>query len=140
MSTLQNESLRVADVALPIGRFPTLPKTTLLKTALEEMGKSRLGIICVVNDDMRLAGILTDGDIRRKLLSVQKPFSAFFGDDVIEHAVLIPTTVRSDAALLDAVMLMEAKQVWDLPVLDGDDRLVGLLHLHPVVQTLLNLR
>lgn len=140
MSILQNEALRVSDVALPVGRFPTLPPTTILKTALEEMGKSRLGIVCVVKDDLTLAGILTDGDIRRQLLTMQKPFSAFFGDDVIEHAVRTPTTVQSDAPLLEAVELMEAKQVWDLPVLDKAGKLVGLLHLHPVVQTLLNLR
>jgi len=140
MSILQNEALRVSDVALPMGRFPTLPPTTILKTALEEMGKSRLGIVCVVKDDMTLAGILTDGDIRRQLLTVQKPFSAFFGDDVIDHAVRTPTTVQADAPLLEAVEMMEAKQVWDLPVLDRAGKLVGLLHLHPVVQTLLNLR
>jgi CBS domain-containing protein len=139
MSIQMDSSLSVAEVALPLGGFPVVPPTMLLKAALEEMGRSRLGIVCVVDDAGKLLGILTDGDIRRQLLNMQKPFSAFFGDDVIDHAVRGPTTTQSDAPLLDAVEVMEAKQVWDLPVLDRAGKLSGLLHLHPVVKKLLEM-
>ncbi len=102
------------------------------------MGKARLGIICIVDEDGKLAGILTDGDIRRKLLNVQKPFSAFFVDDVIDHAIRSPLVVSDQDDIKTAVQKMEEKQVWDLPVLDANNVLVGLLHLHPVVQALLD--
>lgn len=137
MSTLQNKDLRVSDVMLTSGKFPVVSPGMLLKPALEEMGKARLGIICISAEDGRLAGILTDGDVRRQLLRVQKPFSAFFSDDVIDHAMTTPTTVLDSDSLLSAVNTMEDKQIWDLPVLDAEGRLVGLLHLHPVVQALL---
>ena len=137
MSTRQNDALRVADVMLGKGRFPVVPPSMLLKPALEEMGKASLGIVCIVDADGRLAGILTDGDIRRQLLRMQKPFSAFFADDVIDHAVRQPTTVTETGSLRSALDVMERKQIWDLPVLDAAGRLVGLLHLHPVVQALL---
>jgi CBS domain-containing protein len=127
----------VRDVMLPLGRFPVVPPSKFLKQAMEDMGRARLGIICIVTDDGTLAGILTDGDIRRQLLTMQKPFSAFFSDDVIDHAVRSPTTVRDDASLIDAVDVMEKKEIWDLPVLGTNGKLVGLLHLHPVVQALL---
>lgn len=138
MSILKTKAMRVADVMLPIGRFPTVSPSTFLKEALEEMGRWRLGIICVVNADGSLDGILTDGDIRRKLLKFQKPFSAFFSDDVIDHAIKSPVTVSDDAMIRDAVGVMEERQVWDLPVLDKAGKLAGLLHLHPVVQVLLD--
>ncbi len=137
MSTLQNKDLRVADVMLGLGKFPVVAPSTFLKQALEEMGKTRLGIICISGPDGKLDGILTDGDIRRQLLRIQKPFSAFFADDVIDHAVVSPTTVMDTASLRSALDVMESKQIWDLPVLDASARLVGLLHLHPVVQKLL---
>lgn len=137
MSTRPNNSMIVADVAMALGSFPVLPTDALLKTALEDMGKSRLGVACVTDPSGRLVGIITDGDIRRKLLSVQKPFSAFFGDDVIDHAKREPSTVEPQASLITAVRVMEEKQIWDLPVVDADGILVGLLHLHPVVQALL---
>ncbi len=122
---------------LPVGRFPIVPPNMLLKEALEEMGKWRLGIVCVSADE-KLSGIMTDGDIRRMLLEVQKPFSAFFSDDVIDHAIVSPVVTTDETLLLDAVNLMEKKEVWDLPVTGKNGALVGLLHLHPVVQTLLD--
>ena len=109
----------------------------LLKPALEEMGRARLGIVCIAAADGMLAGIITDGDIRRQLLTIQKPFSSFFSDDVIDHAVTSPVTVSEDSSLRAAIDLMETKQVWDLPVVDRTGKLSGLLHLHPVVQMLL---
>jgi CBS domain-containing protein len=137
VSTLKNSALRVADAMLPMGKFPVVAPSRLLKPALEEMGHARLGIVCIAGEDGKLAGILTDGDIRRQLLKMQKPFSSFFSDDVIDHAVVSPTTVLDSASLRTAVDLMEARQIWDLPVLDSAGKLCGLLHLHPVVQLLL---
>ena len=139
MSTLHTDGLKVSDVMLPLDRFPVVPKTMYLKSAMEEMGKRRLGIVCVVDESGKLAGVFTDGDVRRKLLSVQKPFSAFFIDDVIDHAVLDPLTISASARLMDAVKLMEEREIWDMPVVSDDGSLKGLLHLHPVVQTLLGM-
>jgi CBS domain-containing protein len=118
------------------GSFAVVAERTLLREALEEMGRFRLGIACIVGPDRQLLGVLTDGDIRRKLLSVQKPFSAFFVDDALDHASRVPLTTRPETSLEEAVRVMGDRQVWDLPVVDGD-RLTGLLHLHPAVQALL---
>lgn len=137
MSTHNKETIVVKDVMLPLGRFPVVKPSLYFKEALVEMGRSKLGIICITNEDGTLAGILTDGDIRRKLLKVQKPFSAFFIDDVIDHAIRSPLTVNESITLREAVDLMEQKQVWDLPVMNEENKLVGLLHLHPAVQALL---
>ena len=50
------------------------------------MSQFNLGILCIVDEENRLKGIITDGDLRRMLLNIQKPFSAFFIDDVIKHS------------------------------------------------------
>ena len=120
--------------------FPVLSAKTLFKEALEAMGRSNLGIACIVDAQEKLLGILTDGDIRRKLLKVQKPFSAFFADDALVHAIRQPTTIQPASTLREAIELMERKQIWDLPVVDASGKLTGLLHLHPVVQALLGIR
>jgi DeoR family transcriptional regulator, catabolite repression regulator len=127
----------VRDVMLPLDRMPVVEEKQILKEALETMGRFRLGIACIVDSEKRLLGILTDGDIRRKLLKVQKPFSAFFVDDALEHAIHSPLTTSTGDALAHAVDVMGEKQVWDLPVVDEGGHLVGLLHLHPAVQALL---
>ena len=121
---------------LDIGSFPIVTERIILKEALEKMDDFRLGIACVISGNNQLSGIITDGDIRRKLLAVQKPLAAFFIDDVINQSIKSPITISSDMSLIDAVNLMEEKQVWDLPVVDNS-KLVGLLHLHAAAKALL---
>lgn len=133
-----NKDLQIHQIMLPLDRFPVVSHQTIFKEALELMGKFSLGITCIVNEENTLLGILTDGDIRRKLLKVQKPFSALFIDDALEHAIHSPVTIHPKDTLNLAVHLMEKKQIWDLPVINENRELVGLLHLHPAIQTLLN--
>ena len=140
MSTRKNETMLVSDVMMPLDRIPVIGETVILKEALEEMGRSRLGIACIVGARNKLLGILTDGDFRRKLLKVQKPFSAFLVDDALIHAIRSPLTIQPNDTLIDAVALMGEKQIWDLPVVDDQGALVGLLHLHPAVQALLGIQ
>jgi arabinose-5-phosphate isomerase len=138
MSTLKNNML-VSDVMISLDRVPAVQEEEILKEALEEMGRTHLGIVCVVDADQKLLGILTDGDIRRKLLKVQKPFSAFLVDDALDHAIRAPITIKPDDMLVHAVEVMDQKQIWDLPVVSNEGTLVGLLHLHPAVQALLGI-
>ena len=137
MSTPVTDIPRVADVALSLDRFPVLHPRDLLKTALEQMTSKRLGIVCITDENGSLMGIFTDGDIRRHLLSIQRPFAALFSDDIIEHAQLKPTTVLGDRSLREALDIMGRLQIWDLPVVDGTGRLIGLLHLHPLVESVM---
>jgi CBS domain-containing protein len=137
MSTQKNKAMLVSDVMMGLDRVPAIKENVILKEALEAMGRTRLGIACIVNGDNKLQGILTDGDIRRKLLKVQKPFSAFFVDDALDHAIRSPVTTQPGETLVHAVDVMEHKQIRDLPVVNENGTLVGLLHLHPAVQALL---
>jgi arabinose-5-phosphate isomerase len=138
VSTSTN-ALAVKDVLLPPERIAVVPEQALFKEALEEMQRRRLGIACVVDNDRRLLGIITDGDVRRMLLKDQKPFAALFADDALLHAVRRPTVVAATDRLVDAVTVMEEKGIWDLPVVDDQGRLLGLLHLHPAIKVLLGL-
>jgi len=138
MSTLKS-NLLVSDVMMSLDRAPVIGETVIFKEALEEMVSKHLGIACIVNAQNKLLGILTDGDVRRMLLRVQKPFSAFFVDDALEHAVQSPLTIAPSDTLVHAVHLMDEKHIWDLPVVDATGVLVSLLHLHPAVEALLGI-
>ena len=137
MFTPSNNKILVSDVMMTPGQFAVIKQTTLLKEALEDMGKYSLGIVCIVDNENKLCGILTDGDIRRKLLKVQKPFSAFFVDDASIHSIGKPVCCKANDSLNTVVSIMGEKKVWDLPVIDKDQNLLGLLHLHPAVKVLL---
>jgi CBS domain-containing protein len=129
--------MNIKDVMLSLDSFPVIKSTVILKEALEEMSNKKLGIACVVDNDFKLLGIITDGDIRRKILSIQKPLSSIFIDDCIEHSIISPKTVNITDTLEFAVNLMGEKKIWDLPVVENGI-LRGLLHLHPVVKLLLS--
>ena len=129
--------MKVENVMIGLDKFPVVPENLFLKEALDIMNSKTFGIACITDRDGNLKGILTDGDIRRKLIQVQKPLSALFVDDCLEHAILSPIVTSPKVSLIDAVELMEARQVWDLPVVDNAGKLIGLLHLHQVVKALL---
>lgn len=133
MSTQNNSDLTVANVMLGLDVCPVASKTTILKEVLESMDEHRLGVVCVTESDGKLAGILTEGDMRRVLLRVQKPLAALMADDIGMHAVLHPKTISAETPLAQAVALMGEKRVWDLPVVDAENNLVGLLHLHQAI-------
>lgn len=138
MSTPKGKLL-VSDVMMSLDLVPVIGETVIFKEALEEMGRKHLGIACIVNAENSLLGILTDGDVRRMLLRVQKPFSAFFVDDALDHSIRSPFTIAPSDTLAHAVRMMDDKHVWDLPVVSSDGTLVGLLHLHPAVEALLKI-
>lgn len=135
MSNKKNPS--VADVMLGLDSIPIVHEKTFFKETLEIMNKFNLGIACIVNNSGMLLGIVTDGDLRRKLLKVQKPFSAFFIDDILDHAIHNPVTTSPESSIEDAVEVMGKRHVWDLPVVNDKGILVGLLHLHPAIKALL---
>lgn len=136
MSNNLNNNIVVQDVMITMGKFPVVKKDTILKEAIETMGLSNLGIISVVDNNYTLLGIITDGDLRRKLLKVQKPLSFFLIDDVIDHCIKEPLTTLLEVKLIDALKIMEDNEIWDLPVVNEKKKLIGMLHLHQVVKKL----
>ena len=139
MSIQKNNQMLVSEVMIPLDQMAVIGESVIMKEALEEMGRSHLGIACIVDDKNKLLGILTDGDIRRKLLKVQKPFSALLVDDALEHAIRSPMTTQPDMTLKETVVLMGEKKIWDLPVVNNKGILIGLLHLHPAIKALLGI-
>ena len=134
-----NKNQLVKDVMLTLDQFPVVNSNCFLKEALDKMNDSKLGILCIINNNNTLRGILTDGDLRRKLISVQKPFSAFFSEDAIDLSINNTITVKENSTLKKAVVSMEKNSIWDLPVINKNNKLVGLLHLHHVIKVMLEL-
>ena len=100
MYTKNKDHVTVSDVMMDLLETPKCSNNTLLKEAIDIMDKNRLGIICISDSSNNLEGIITDGDIRRILTRVQKPFAAILGDDVVSYAIKNPITVYLDTLLI----------------------------------------
>ncbi len=131
MSMMSNK-VKVNERMLTIESFPVLASKDTLKKALDEMTKHRLGICCFVNSLNELVGTLTDGDLRRLLLTRQNPLPALLVTPAIEFGHATPVTISRDATIDEAANLMHDKQIWDLPVIDQNKKLIGLIHRHDV--------
>ena len=130
------KKITVKEVLIKKNNIPVLREQSLLKEALEKMSSNKYGICFCINKKGKLLGILTDGDIRRKILNIQKPFSALLNDDLIRHINKKPSIVRGETTLINALKLMK-KLIWDLPVIDKNNKLIGMLHLQSIVNLLI---
>ena len=138
MSTMTEEIL-VKDVMMTCDSFPVVNDKELLRETIIEMCNYGLGVACIVNTNNQLRGIFTDGDIRRLILKVQKPIAALFVDDVKDYCTKIYSSIKPDTDLRSAILFMEELNIWDLPVVDDEDNLKGLLHLHPALKKILGI-
>jgi arabinose-5-phosphate isomerase len=94
-----------------------------------------LGAVNVVDDDGRLQGIVTDGDLRRTIeKTAPDSLSSLTASDMM---TLDPITVSRELLAYDALRLMEERpsQISVLPVSDAEGRSVGLLRLHDIVRS-----
>ena len=122
--------LRIRDVMHTGDAVPQVAQDASLSDALMEMSRKRLGMTAVVDGDGRLAGLFTDGDLRRALDA---------GADVRATPIagvmtLEPKTIHEDALAVEAARLMEAHQINALLVLDGQRRVVGALNIHDLLR------
>lgn len=128
-------TLKVSDLMRKGDDNPTvLPSASWLEV-VSAITRGGLGAVNVVTDAGMLAGIITDGDLRR---AVQKINPTEFGTLRAEGLMTRnPTTTTPDELAYAALQLMENRpsQISVLPVVDGDRRSVGLLRLHDLVRS-----
>ncbi len=133
----KDNNIIVKDIMLSTDNFPVVQEKLILKETLEKMNQFKLGIACIVNTNNVLTGVFTDGDFRRLLLKDQKPLGQIFMEDSINVSRKKFISIDPSEKLTRALDLMESKKIWDLPVTDINCKIIGLVHLHPVVKALL---
>jgi len=118
---------RVRDVMVSGAAVPKVDARATLAQAVVEMSGKGMGMTAVVDAAGRIAGIFTDGDLRRCLDRTRD----VAGVKVADVMTPTPRTIDPDRLAIDCVDLMEAvPKVTVLLVVDADRRLVGALHLH----------
>jgi len=122
--------LRVRDLMRTGERLALVHFREPTKAAFAAITKARAGACVVVNDDGKLCGIVTDGDLRRALLRDVNLFNA----PVTEVMTKSPKVIQPDALATEALRLMQTYQIDDLPVVDEDGRPVGMLDVQDLLQ------
>ena len=126
--------MKVSDLMLKGDRLPTCRKEDLLADVLYELTNKRCGCVMVVNDSGKIEGIFTDGDLRRALQSDgQIVLQKSMGELMTQNFMSLSEDVRVEEAKKKMQENPE-RRVMMLPV-TAEERLVGLLHMHDIVQT-----
>ena len=119
----------VSDVMRTGDALPTVPSGASLPAAILEVTRKRMGMTAVVAPDGLLAGLFTDGDLRR-VLERTTEFGRLTVDEVMTRS---PTAIAPDALAVEAVRRMEERRISQLPVVDAKGRMVGALHIHDLL-------
>ena len=125
-------SIKAKDKMKKLSEIPVLSETSSLKKALDLMSQKHLGIACFVDEAGVLKGLLTDGDLRRLLLTKQSPLPALLVSDALSFGNSKPIVAYGEDEISNLQKLMSEKQIWDLPIVDSTNKLIGLLHRHDV--------
>ena len=129
---------KVKNFILDQSKSAVVDETTILKETLEKMIHFKIGIACVVNKKKNLIGVITDGDLRRKLIKNQKPWSALLNDDAINHCKKKHLIIREGDTIEKAIKIIRKHKVWDLPVLDNKNKFKGIIHLQNILELIIN--
>jgi arabinose-5-phosphate isomerase len=123
-------SIKAREKMKKLSEIPVLEENASLKRALDLMSEKRLGVACFVDKFGVLKGLLTDGDLRRLLLTKQSPLPALLIANALSFGISKPTVAHEDDDIDKLKELMNLKQIWDLPIIDSNNKLIGLLHRH----------
>lgn len=121
---------RVRDVMREGAAVPAVPESATLAQALIEMTRAGLGMTAVLATDGRLAGIYTDGDLRRTLGTAGDVRRIRIADVMTRQ----PRTIGPERLAAEAVEMMDSLRINQLLVVDDTGALVGALNTHDLLQ------
>jgi arabinose-5-phosphate isomerase len=118
--------LRVEHLMHTGQEMPTVDLDTPMRDVIYEMSRKGLGMTCVVDEEGCLAGVITDGDLRRHMAAMPDVLARRAGDVMTRG----PMTIEPFVLAVEALNAMEKRKITSLPVVTPERRVLGVLHLH----------
>jgi arabinose-5-phosphate isomerase len=128
---LGRKLMRVEQLMHHGDEVPVVETHTSMRDVIYEMSRKGLGMTCVVNGDRALLGIITDGDLRRKMAAVPNVMDLLAGDLMTAGPVAIPRAMLA----AEALNMLERRKITSLIVIDDQGRVEGVVHLHHLWRT-----
>ena len=110
--------------------LPIIDETTTLKEAIVKMSEGKLGTVLIVNKKGKFTALLSDGDLRRALM-----LESFNMDHLaIDYATIAPKSYNNTELLAsEALEIIENARIQLLPITNDNEELIGVLHIHDLV-------
>ncbi len=128
---LGKKLMRVEQLMAAGEKIPAVDTRTRMRYVIYEMSRKGLGMTCVVDANLALIGIITDGDLRRKMAAAQNVL------ELIANEVMTPNPVTIGRLTMaaEALNIMEQRKITSIVVVDSDRRVEGVVHLHDLWRT-----
>jgi arabinose-5-phosphate isomerase len=125
--SLGKKLLRVENLMHAGGALPRVALDTPMPDVFHEMSAKKLGMTTVTEADGRLAGILTDGDLRRLMEKHRGAVLEMHAGDAMTRN---PQTIGPHLLASEALNLMEKRKITSIVVVDEAGAVLGVVHLH----------
>ncbi|MFZ2315534.1 MAG: KpsF/GutQ family sugar-phosphate isomerase [Gammaproteobacteria bacterium] len=122
--------LLVDEIMHKDGFIPIVTENTSLKNSLVEMTQKKLGLTTVIDQQGKLVGVFTDGDLRRAFDANHDIYATEVGTIMSKN----PKTIHRTTLAAEALNLMETFQITSLIVTDEEHKPVGVLHIHDILR------
>lgn len=124
--------LNVEDLLQTENGLPVVSYTADIKKLIEAENGPNLGGVMIVDDNGKLMGLVTDGDLRRAILKEGNVLNSSISKIMTTN----PISIKNGTPAIEALRIMEDRpsQLSVLPVVDGENRPVGLLRIHDLVR------
>jgi arabinose-5-phosphate isomerase len=123
--------MRVEQLMASGNALPVVQLHTSMKDLIHEISNKKLGMTTVLEKDGRLAGIITDGDLRRKMGATANIQDLTARDLMTAN----PIAISQSTMAVEALAMMEQRKITSIVVIDGDRRVTGVVHLHDLWRT-----
>jgi arabinose-5-phosphate isomerase len=123
--------MRVEHVMHGGNATPTVLTSTPMVDVFHEMSSKRLGMTCVLDAEGRLAGVFTDGDLRRLMGRTPNVLALTAGDAMTAN----PVTISRELLAVEALKVMETHRITAVVVVNDRQAVEGVVHLHDLWRT-----
>lgn len=122
--------VKVKDL-MRVKELPIVKADTKVKDAIFKISEGRLGTVLITDEQNRLLALMSDGDIRRALMN--EDFS--LEESVLKYATKNPKTIEDENILAsEALVIIEEMKIQLLVVTDKHRRVLGVLHIHTLIE------
>jgi len=123
--------LRVSELMHTGDAIPVVRESTSMADVILEMSSKKLGMTAVVSEEGKLVGVISDGDLRRMLQKSPDPLA----QDAADCMTRMPKTIQENELATVALSKMEELKITSLVVVNGEERVRGVVHIHDLWRT-----
>jgi arabinose-5-phosphate isomerase len=124
--------MRVEQLMHAGDQVPAVQMDTAMPQVFHEMSRKGLGMTCVLDEQGKLAGIITDGDLRRQMTFNPTTLLACVARDVMTSQ---PVTIVREMLAAEALNILEQRRITAIVVVDAARTVQGVVHLHDLWRT-----